>query len=268
MSYFINLPLSYAAKNNHYIEYGLKHGLWPEIGIDAWSMQQLPRAWHIDLADQMHQAGLSCSVHLPFFDLRPGSLDNGILEASRKRLQEAVGLAKIYQPLLMVGHPSFDPWQHVDHFDEWLVRSKETWRSILALWPDGPPLYLENVHEKDPLPLLKLLDYMHEKRIGLCLDLGHWFSYAQGCKKDNLRFWVDAVAPYLRHLHLHDNDGSGDQHKGLGQGAIPVKTFLTLLAEKCLCPTFTLEPHSLEDFKHSHDYIEANKSFFKPLFML
>lgn len=267
MSFFINLPLRHIADTPHYVDYALEHGLWPEVGIDAWSMQELALDWHYDLAGRLHKAGLSCSVHLPFFDLSPGSLDNGICAASRDRLLAAVELAKIYRPRLMIGHASFDPWQHAEHMDEWLDRSVRTWQALLAAWPDGPPLYLENIHEKDPAPIVRLLNLLPVDRTGFCFDLGHWYSYAGGRESDNLAWWLEAIGPCLRHLHLHDNDGSDDQHKGLGQGDIPIGILLSVLTEKGLRPTFTLEPHDFDAFRQSLDYMAKHAAAFKRLFL-
>ena len=53
--------------------------------------------------------------------------------------------------------------------------------------------------------------------------------------------WLKRFAPYLRHFHLHNNDGSFDAHAPLDEGSIPMKEFLQKALALCPAATFTLE---------------------------
>ena len=48
-------------------------------------------------------------------------------------------------------------------------------------------------------------------------------------------------APYISHFHIHNNDGSRDQHNALGDGTIPVKEILLRAESMCPNATYTLE---------------------------
>ena len=53
--------------------------------------------------------------------------------------------------------------------------------------------------------------------------------------------WLEAWAPYLSHFHIHNNDGSWDNHDPLDRGSIPMKEFLEKASALCPEATFTLE---------------------------
>ena len=253
--FFVNLPLSYIHRDRFYLEFFLERKLSPEFGLDAQALEEQDEAWHRGVAAELSGAGLSCSVHLPFLDLQPGSLDDLILKATRQRLLRALRVARIYSPVHLVGHAAFNENTYDELFSSWVSRAAATWRQVLSDWPGHPPLFLENTLETDPSPLTDLLAELTGYDAGFCLDVGHWFSFGKGWQRRDLAQWLVALRPHLRHLHLHDNDGSGDQHLGLGQGAIPWDELFQGLQALGLQPTQTLEPHTREDLEHSLEFL-------------
>lgn len=71
---------------------------------------------------------------------------------------------------------------------------------------------LENIHKKSITEsiddILLLVDELNSDQIGICLDTGH-LNLSED--KDQVRF-VRKAGRHLKALHLHNNDGSGDQH--------------------------------------------------------
>ena len=53
--------------------------------------------------------------------------------------------------------------------------------------------------------------------------------------------WLSSWAPYIRHFHVHNNDGSWDTHNELWDGTIPMEALLEKAARLCPEATFTLE---------------------------
>ncbi len=261
VKYFVNLPLRYIHRDKTYLEYFIAHKINPELGLDAISIDYIEIKWHKKIAEQIEKNGLVCSIHLPFHDLQPGSIDNYILEATRKRLISALDIAKIYNPKFLVAHANFIPL-YIELFSQWLKRSVETWERIVDSWPDHPPIYLENVREYDPKALADLFSELSHLNIKFCFDVGHWASYSGGLKLDNMSKWIQVMAPYLRHLHLHDNDGVKDDHFGLGVGSIPWAELFAGLELLELSPTFTLEPHTKEDLEQCWKFIKKHTSWF------
>ncbi len=264
---FVNLPLRYIANNRMYIDYFVRKRINPELGIDAYAIDELTEDWHKSLAERLKKENMECGVHLPFLDLQPGSMDDLILKATRERLKKAMDIAKIYSPKFMVAHANFIPF-YCEFFSKWINRAIETWKQVLEKWPENrPPLYLENVREYDPRPLVDLLSELSSDvdNVKFCFDIGHWSSYGGGSRYKNLSNWIQTLSPYLAHLHLHDNDGVKDQHIGLGLGSIPWEEFFSLLELLNLSPTFTLEPHSKEDMDQCWWFIQKNFHWFSKL---
>ena len=264
VNYFVNLPLRYIYRDKTYLEYFISHRVNPELGVDAIAIDQIDEKWHIATANKIFNAGLVCSIHLPFHDLQPGSIDDYILNATRKRLLSALKIAKIYRPKFMVAHANFIPL-YLELFSTWLKRAVETWELVHNEWPDHPPLYLENVREYDPRPLADLFSELSHINIKFCFDVGHWASYSGGMRYNNMSLWIQTMAPYLKHMHLHDNDGVADQHLGLGVGSIPWSELFAGLELLDLAPTFTLEPHTKEDLENSWKFIKKHPSWFSRL---
>ncbi|MBU1003456.1 MAG: sugar phosphate isomerase/epimerase [Proteobacteria bacterium] len=259
---FVNLPLVSIARGESYFELFARRGIHPELGIDAFALDELSPRWHGRTARRLREAGLCCAVHLPFMDLRPGASDPAILGLTRERLARAMDLASEYAAAHMVGHACFLPGMDGTRVQDWLETSVSTWNGLLQSRPAGPPLYLENTYETTCQPLCDLLSLLPRQRAGVCLDLGHWHSFARGWERHDLGAWVAALGPHLGHLHLHDNDGSADQHLGLGQGAIPFAELFAALARHGLTPTMTLEPHTLEDYEHSSRFMAVHPEWF------
>lgn len=267
---FINLPLRYAASSPRYLAHFLGplrpwpsgFDFAPELGLDALAMQRQSRAWHEDLAERLRKAAIVPSLHLPFFELSPGSPDELVREASIQRLSRALDIARIYAPAHLVAHPRFDETIHAADKALWLENALDSWSRILDVWPEHAPLHLENTHETDPTPLVELAQALQPRKVKICFDVGHWHSFAQGAKRRNLGAWLDAVGPLLGHLHLHDNDGDGDQHLGLGTGAIPWEEFFAQLTQRGLRPSATFEPHTEEAMACSLDFIREHRPLF------
>lgn len=261
---YVNLPIRYIAEDPSYLDFFLQKGLNPELGLDPIALESLDESWHKELAQKIQEKGIFCSIHLPFHDLQPGSLDDLILEATRERLRRSMHIAAFYHPKYLVAHANFIPL-YSEMFSKWLARSTQTWRQTLQEWNGKAPLYLENVREQEPRPLSDLLSELTEFKVFFCFDLGHWASYGNGSQYQNLSHWIQTMGPFLRHMHLHDNDGIADQHLGLGQGSIAWVELFAGLEFLELTPTFTLEPHTKEDLEYSWRFMQKHYSWFARL---
>ncbi len=247
--FHVSLSLRAVREDPARLEEFLDQGLHPELGLDPVLMDAAPPAWHGRIQDRLADAGVTPALHLPFFDLQPGAADSLIRQATRERLRRAMRIAETYRPSHLVGHMAYDRFLYIRSFPAWCERAADTWAEVLAVWPEHPPLHLENTFETDPATVvgmalaLRLRLPEHAGRIGTCFDIGHWHSFAGGHRLQNLDHWLGTIAPTLTHLHLHDNDGSFDQHLGPGMGTIPWPSLFSLLADLRLSPTITFEPH-------------------------
>lgn len=259
----VNLPLRYIATDDKYLAHFIEHGLHPELGVDAFATERLSPRWHSRLAAKLAAAALTPGVHLPFHDLHPGGVDPLILDASRERLRRGLSIARTYSPTHLVGHALYADILYVNAYGKWLDNSVATWTELAASWPDGPTLFLENVYETRPDSFADLLARLPEGRFGFCLDIGHWFSFGGGRDVDDLAHWLETLAHWPLHLHLHDNDGSRDQHLGLGEGDIPLRDLFHTLKRLDLRPSITLEPHTEQDLLTSLCYLADHPQWFR-----
>ncbi len=255
---YVNLPLRYIYNFPEYLDFFVENCIQPELGLDCLGDECLSMDWLLSIRDRLVDAGLKCTVHLPFLDLKPSSLNPAIRNASIETLRTAFELAKIFSPQRMVMHPSFTSWLEPPLFERAYTYCVEGIRTLSDSWPDHPPLCLENTHEFTPDAIVRLVKELDRENIGICFDLGHWFSFSKGAENDDFDLWFDAFAPYIKHLHLHDNHGSKDEHLALGKGSMNWDYIVSRISELAPLPTFTLEPHNRDDFTLTYAYFREH----------
>ena len=174
--------------------------------------------------------------HAPFAELAPCAIDPLVRQVTEKRYRQAVDLARELGVRRLVIHGGFVPQVY---FPEWYVeQSVLFWRDFLRQLPQDMTVALENVMEPDETMLLEILRQVDSPQLKLCLDLGHANTAAS--RKPPVQ-WLRACAPYLSHVHLHNNDGVRDLHAPLDQGAMDIAGLLGELSALCPRATVTLE---------------------------
>ena len=212
-------------------EYGL--GLEIAEYCTAWNMDE--KFSCVDPAVREKLEGISGSLlHAPYNELFPCAIDRKARALAAERYRHACRLAKRYGCTKVIIHGGYNPWIY---YPVWYVeQSVLFWKEFLEEDP-GVEIVLENVLETEPQWLLDIVRGVDDPRLRLCLDIGHVNSYA----KVALPEWLEAWAPYLSHFHIHNNDGSWDNHDPLDRGSIPMKGFLEKAFSLCPQTTFTLE---------------------------
>ena len=199
----------------------------------AWNMDEKFTA--IDGVVKKKLEGVSKSVlHAPYNELFPCAIDKKARALAADRYRQAISLAKGYGSEKVIIHGGYNPWIY---FPIWYTeQSALFWKTFLEEDP-GVQIALENVLETDPQWLLDIVKSVNDPRLRLCLDIGHVNAYS----KIPLTDWLESWAPYISHFHIHNNDGSRDQHNPLNDGTIPMKEFL--LRAQALCPdaSYTFE---------------------------
>ncbi|MCC8193025.1 MAG: sugar phosphate isomerase/epimerase [Deltaproteobacteria bacterium] len=251
MPCFINLPLRWVHEQPAWTDWFVSGRIAPELGLDAGSLA-LAAKWHQDMAARFADAGLSCAVHLPFWAVDPSDPDAEKAALAGDALRRGAELAGIYRARHMVGHPYHRTRSREKRMDAWLEASRRVWPELPRI--AGAPLFLENTYETAPdgiALLVRSLREAGEPGVGVCFDLGHWRTFAGKSAQEELDPWLDAFCPFALHLHLHDNDGTADQHVGMGSGDVPFDALFAKLATRGKSVTATLEPHDTESFAAS-----------------
>lgn len=212
-----------------------EHGLGLEIAeyCTAWNMDD--KFPEVDTSVRSKLDGVSNRVlHAPFNELFPCAIDPKARELAASRYRQAIDLAKQYGAVKVIIHGGYNPWIY---YPVWYTeQSILFWKDFLKNDP-GVEIVLENVLETEPEWLLDIIMGVNDPRLKLCLDIGHVNAYS----KISVMDWLDACAPYISHFHIHNNDGTRDQHNALNEGCIPMKQFLRRAEALCPDATFTLE---------------------------
>ena len=174
--------------------------------------------------------------HAPFAELIPCAIDPLVRQTAQHRFRQTLAAAQKLGIRQVVLHGGFIP--HV-YFPEWYVeQSVLFWRDFLQEVPPDFVLALENVMEPSPDTLVSIAAGVDDPRLGLCLDVGH----ANTCVSRTPPLdWIAPMAPYLRHVHLHNNRGQEDLHAPLDEGTVPMGEIIGAVLERSPRATFTIE---------------------------
>ena len=212
-----------------------KYGVKLEIAeyCTAWNMDdEFPET---DRSVREKLTGIPGSLlHGPYNELFPCAIDRRARALAADRYRQAIALAKGYGCEKVILHGGYNPWIY---YPVWYVeQSVEFWREFLREDP-GVEVVLENVLETEPQWLLDIVRAVDDERLKLCLDIGHVNAYSHVSVFE----WLESWSPYLSHFHIHNNDGTRDQHNGLFEGSIPILEFLDRAEALCPGATYTLE---------------------------
>ena len=175
-------------------------------------------------------------LHAPFAELCPAAIDPLVRAVAKRRFLQAAALAKRYGAEKMVVHSGFIP---LVYYPEWFApQSAAFWREFLND-VDGLTLCIENVMETSPDALRQVAEQVNDPRLRICFDVGHAF-----CQSGELAPWLDALAPYSSHVHLHNNHGTFDEHLGLPDGTLDMAAVIRQLEALAPQATYTLEVRS------------------------
>jgi sugar phosphate isomerase/epimerase len=77
--------------------------------------------------------------------------------------------------------------------------------------------------------------------------------------------WITTLGERITYVHLHDNDGSGDQHLPLGQGNLPLLEVLAALETHAPRAIWMIEAEATASLawlaEHSYIFIEGHQCY-------
>ncbi|MBP1560982.1 MAG: sugar phosphate isomerase/epimerase [Oscillospiraceae bacterium] len=168
-----------------------------------------------------HELPEYCTMHGAFFDVLIFSDDRKIREISEQRVRMSLDTARKIGVRGVVFHTNHNPSLTADFYvNHWLERNEKFWRSIACEYPDLE-IYIENMFDSSPHLLRELASRLSDmKNFGVCLDYAHAVIFGT-----DIDGWVEALAPYVKHMHINDNDLKNDLHLAVGDGKIDWKHF-------------------------------------------
>ncbi len=179
------------------------------------------------------------AVHGPFIGMIYGHIDCLIRQAVHRRLDMTLRAVESLGAERVVLHSGYGP--EVDLFksqEDWLARNVSFWQAEIRRWADaGIQVVLENDLEPIPDMMTRLVNAVDNPALGLCFDIGHQNMFSELSAPQ----WVRSMGPRLWHVHLHDNDRTGDHHWPLGRGTIDFELFYEVLGQQAPEATISLE---------------------------
>ena len=234
----------------------LDNSLNPEIYFNHNALESIPVQEVAALAAALGEKNRSVTIHGPFYDLSPGAVDPAFRALTAERMRLALERAALFSPQSVIFHPGYDPLRFAAHRRAWLKNSLRTWRQILPQAADIPGAWIliENIFERDPYTLAELLGSLPSPPFGFCFDTGHFQVFSDV----PLVEWLDALGPYLREVHLHDNHGVTDEHLPPGEGIFDFPSLFQRLSLLNHPVIGTVEAHSERNLWKGLAYLERH----------
>lgn len=196
-----------------------------------------------------------CTMHGDFFDVLIFSEDRRIREISELRIRQSLDTARKLGVKGVVFHTNHNPLLNTDlYIGNWYECNERFWRKILREYRDLE-IYMENMFDNSPDMLAELAKRLSdEKNFGVCLDYAHAVIYGS-----DINDWTEKLSPYVRHIHINDNDLKNDLHLAVGDGKIDWNGFRQNLEVLSEASSALIETSSLESQRRSAEFLSELK---------
>ena len=191
------------------------------------------------------------TLHGVFFDVNFASADSKIKDISITRAKKSLEIANILNCKAVIFHTNYQTWIKNNNYKKtWVENSKVVYKKLLDEFPNLN-IYVENMFDDDPYLLKELANSLKdEKRFGVCLDVSH-----AHISSTPMNIWFEELLPYIKHIHLNDNNKNEDSHLPLSLGNIDYEYILKTV-NSIEDVTVLLEMNKYEDVIKSLDVIK------------
>lgn len=192
--------------------------------------------------------------HGDFFDVTVFSEDPEIRRISDLRIHQSIEAARKLGARAVVFHGNHNPFLcNKAYLDHWLKLNEEYWSKLLSENTDIN-IYIENMFDESPYLLAELSKRLSSfDNYGICYDYAH-----ASISNTPVEVWTETLAPYVKHLHINDNDLSEDSHWAVGEGKIDWVVFKRALKEKFPDASVLIETSTLERQEKSIEFLLKN----------
>lgn len=194
------------------------------------------------------------TLHGAFLDVTIHSEDARIRQVSERRVRQSMDTAQELGVRGVVFHTGLIPnYCSPRYTDNWLERNEAFWTAICSEYAPTC-VYLENMFDMQPTLMRKLAERMAGvEGFGLCLDYAHARVFG-----GDPGSWVEQLAPYVRHVHVNDNDGADDLHLAVGAGTTDWRRYDCQVREMLTPPSVLVEVRALADQRKSLEFMRAH----------
>ncbi len=157
--------------------------------------------------------GRTTSIHGFFIDVNPASGDPDFRALSQERCRKSCETAVALGAKNVVFHSSCFPFLRGVYLEVWSKRCSDFYQELAARYDLN--ILIENSPDIDTTPIKALMERITDKRVGVCLDIGH-ANYSH----NTIKQWFEELGEWIGYLHLSDNMGTYDDHLPLGEGSV------------------------------------------------
>lgn len=195
--------------------------------------------------DTMHGAFLDVTIH---------SSDPLIRDASMLRVRQTIDIAQRMGLKGIVFHTGrLAGFRAAGYLADWRERNAEFFTQIAMQYPKQQ-IYMENMFDEAPDILAGLAEQMRDvKNFGVCLDYAHAMLTGRSGQE-----WIETLAPYIRHIHINDNDRVNDLHQPVGAGSLDWQEFDRLIRQYRIDVPVLVEVNGYEAQKKSLEYMRQH----------
>lgn len=192
--------------------------------------------------DTMHGAFLDVTIH---------SSDPLIREASMLRVRQSMEIAERMKLRGVVFHTGrLANFRVASYLDHWREQNAVFFTELAGQYPNQQ-IYMENMFDEAPDVIAGLAEQMRDvENFGICLDYAHAMLSGRSGQE-----WIETLAPYIRHIHINDNDLVNDLHLPVGDGRLDFEEFDRLIRRYRVDVPVLVEVSGYEAQKKSLEYM-------------
>ena len=195
--------------------------------------------------DTMHGAFLDVTIH---------SDDPLIRDASMLRVRQSMETAKQMGLRGAVFHTGrLAGFRAPDYLRNCCDRNVKFFTEIARQYPEQH-IFMENMFDEAPDIMAGMAEKMQDVgNFGICLDYAHAMLSGRSGQE-----WIETLAPYIRHIHINDNDLENDLHLAVGAGKINWQEFDRLIRQYQINASVLVEVSGYQAQKESLEYMKRH----------
>lgn len=195
------------------------------------------------------------TLHGAFLDIAIHSSDARIREISDLRMRQSMNIAKELGIRGVIFHTNLIAnFYDKTYRQNWLDTNLQYFSTLAAEYPNIE-IFIENMFDLEPdmFAAFGAAAASECPALHLCLDVAHAnLSHA------SLEEWMAAAHPYIRHIHINDNDGHFDLHQAVGTGGINWQDFDKLMRHYQMDSSLLIETNTVARQQESLSFLEKN----------
>lgn len=203
---------------------------------------------------QYEQIGIpeGSTMHGAFLDVTVFSQDEAIRKVSRQRMEQSMQVAQRLKVKGVVFHTNCIPMLSGEEYDNQVVEFTVDYLKVLLDKYRDIDIYLENMFDQTPEILRRISEKLQMyPNYGVCFDYAHASLYGI-----DMEYWIEALAGYIKHIHINDNNLKKDLHLPVGDGVLDWKRFTMYYRQYFKECSVLVETALPEDQRRSLEYID------------